>query len=212
MNAVRRAGLAVLARAVLARAVLARAVLALAVGAEALLAVSACAGRTPASSARWQPGPDPSSTVDSNTGGPPTRLRIPSLGVDTALVDLRLDDKGALEVPKDFHVAGWYADGTRPGDAGPAIIAGHVDSKQGPAVFFRLHELKVGDTIEVARDERWLAFRVVDLERYPKDQFPTDKVHGPTPGAELRLITCGGAFNSQTRSYRDNVVVYAILS
>jgi sortase (surface protein transpeptidase) len=165
--------------------------------------------RSPAlDSVQWKAGtPTGSSTP---TGPAPTRVRIPTIAVDSALVDLRLDAAGALESPKDYAVAGWYADGTRPGDAGPAIIAGHVDTKQGPAVFFRLHELRAGQTIEVMRGERWVSFKVLAVRKYPKSTFPTDEVYAPTPNAQLRLITCGGTFDSARRSYVDNVVVYAV--
>jgi sortase (surface protein transpeptidase) len=147
-------------------------------------------------------------TVPDDT--PPGRLRIPAIGVDAPLDPLHLDAAGALEAPRDYARPGWYAEGTVPGDDGPAVIAGHVDSRQGPAVFFRLHELRPGDTVEVARGDRWLRFRVVGSERYPKNRFPNAHVYGPTPDAELRLITCGGTFDRHRGSYVDNVVVYAV--
>jgi hypothetical protein len=141
---------------------------------------------------------------------PPTRVRVPKLGVDSSLVGLRLGPDGALEAPKDYQQAGWYAQGTIPGEVGPAVIAGHVDSLHGPAVFYRLVDLRPGDRIEVQRDGVWLPFLVVATGRYPKNKFPTAEVYGPTPTAELRLITCGGTFDHTARSYRDNVVVYAV--
>jgi hypothetical protein len=143
-------------------------------------------------------------------GAPPTRVRIPTIGVDSALEPLRLDASGALAGPKDYAEAGWYADGTVPGDVGPAVIAGHIDSTRGPAVFYRLGQLHPGDLVEVARSGRWLAFRVVAVGRYPKHAFPTAAVYGPTPDPQLRLITCGGAFDRARRSYVDNTVVYAV--
>jgi LPXTG-site transpeptidase (sortase) family protein len=155
----------------------------------------------PAASSTALPAPQPQT--------PPTRVRIPAIRVDSPLETLDLDGAGALRPPRDFAKAGWYAAGTAPGDVGPAVIAGHVDSRQGPAVFFRLHQLKPGDTIQVARGERWLGFRVVATDRYPKNRFPTEAVYGPTPDPQLRLITCGGVFDSDRRSYVDNVVVYA---
>jgi len=145
-------------------------------------------------------------------GPAPERVRIPAIGVDSALESLALDAEGALGAPKAYDHAGWYADGTRPGDVGPAVIAGHVDSHTGPAVFYRLHQLKQGDTIEVARSGGTTAkFRVLAVRKYPKKAFPTDEVYAPTPNAQLRLITCGGAFDQSSRSYVDNVVVYAVL-
>ncbi|HTJ34452.1 MAG TPA: class F sortase [Dactylosporangium sp.] len=141
----------------------------------------------------------------------PTRLRIPALGVDSPLESLQQDAAGVLESPKAYGEAGWFADGTYPGDPGPAVVAGHVDSKTGPAVFYRLHELKPGDTVDVQRGDGWLTFRVTASEHYAKAQFPSTKVYGPTPVPELRLITCGGEFDQSRHSYRDNLVVYAVL-
>jgi sortase (surface protein transpeptidase) len=143
-------------------------------------------------------------------GAAPTRVRIPAIGVDSPLERLRLDAGGALTPPADFAEAGWYADGTVPGDVGPAVIAGHIDSTRGPAVFFRLDRLHAGDLVEVARGGDWLAFRVVAVDRYPKRAFPTAAVYGPTPDPQLRLITCGGAFDRSRRSYVDNTVVFAV--
>jgi hypothetical protein len=145
------------------------------------------------------------------TAGPPTRLRIASLKVDTGLEALAVDRTGTLASPKEYGQAGWFAAGTVPGDPGPAVIAGHVDSRTGPAVFFRLHELKPGAEVAVERAGQWLVFTVTAVERHPKARFPSEKVYGPTPGAELRLITCGGVFDQDRNSYRDNVVVYAVL-
>jgi LPXTG-site transpeptidase (sortase) family protein len=158
-----------------------------------------------ASDNQWQEATPAAATVQ-----PPTRVRIASIGVDTSLEDLKLDEHGSLTPPHDFAKAGWYADGTVPGEAGPAVIAGHVDSHNGPAVFFRLNELKVGSTIEVTRADRVVTFKVLAVKRYPKAEFPTNEVYAPTPNAQLRLITCGGAFDSSRRSYVDNVVVYAV--
>jgi sortase (surface protein transpeptidase) len=140
----------------------------------------------------------------------PTRLKVKAIGVDTALETLRLGDDGELTPPEDFGRAGWYADGTRPGDVGPAVIAGHVDSKRGPAVFYRLRELEAGDRIDVVRGGRTVRFTVTSTAWYPKKRFPTDRVYGPTPDRQLRLITCGGVFDRSLRSYRDNLVVYAV--
>jgi hypothetical protein len=141
---------------------------------------------------------------------PPTQVRIPSIAVDSPLESLAVDAAGALQGPVDFGKAGWYAAGVGPGEIGPAVIAGHVDSAAGPAVFYRLRDLKAGDVIEVARGDRWIPFRVVASERYPKNQFPTERVYRPTPVPELRLITCGGTFDRTRRSYEDNIVVYAV--
>jgi LPXTG-site transpeptidase (sortase) family protein len=169
-------------------------------------------GAAPA--AAWRPAtpsvlPEPPTPSPALTGEP-SRVRIAAIGVDARLTELHLDQAGELVAPTDYGVPGWYADGTLPGDVGPAVIAGHVDSKSGPAVFYRLHELRPGDLIEVDRGGQWLDFQVISTERYPKDQFPTERVYGPTPDRQLRLITCGGSFDRARGSYVDNLVVYAI--
>jgi LPXTG-site transpeptidase (sortase) family protein len=143
--------------------------------------------------------------------GSPTRVRIDALAVDSALVDLALDDRGQLAAPTSYDVAGWFAAGVLPGEAGPAVIAGHVDSAAGPGVFYRLHELKTGDAVDVLRGGTWVRFRVTTTEQYAKDRFPSERVYRPTPDAELRLITCGGDFDRGRLSYRDNIVVYAVI-
>jgi sortase (surface protein transpeptidase) len=142
----------------------------------------------------------------------PVRLQIPAIDVSTPLVKLgRLPD-GSLEVPKAWDTAGWYDQGPRPGQPGPAIILGHVDSKTGPAVFYQLRALRPGDIVRVGlADGRTLTFRVQRLQRYPKDEFPTEAVYFPTLDRDLRLITCGGDFDYARDSYVDNIVVYATL-
>ncbi|MBV9383736.1 MAG: class F sortase, partial [Streptosporangiaceae bacterium] len=125
------------------------------------------------------------------------------------LSSLGLTASGALQVPP-VTVAGWYTGSPRPGATGPAIIAGHIDSDYGPAVFYRLAQLRPGDRIYIRRTDGTLAvFRVTSIHSYPKTHFPTEAVYGPTPDPELRLITCGGAFDPTTGSYLSNVVVYA---
>jgi LPXTG-site transpeptidase (sortase) family protein len=162
--------------------------------------------------ARWNPEPTAATASTPPVGPPPTKVRIPSIGVESGLVELHLDANGKLEAPKDYATAGWYADGTRPGDPGPAIIAGHVDTVHGPAVFKRLRDLAAGATVEVTRGDSVVTFKVLAVKRYPKAEFPTDEVYAPTPNAQLRLITCGGAFDQSQRHYVDNVVVYAAAS
>jgi hypothetical protein len=139
----------------------------------------------------------------------PTALRVPAAGVDVSLPPVGLDRSGALVPPAVG--AGWYADGPVPGETGPAVIAGHVDWAGSPAVFARLDELGAGDELLVDHvDGTTSRFTVSHVERYTKSAFPTAAVYGPTPGAELRLITCGGVFDRAAGSYRDNVVVYAV--
>ena len=141
-------------------------------------------------------------------------VAIPAIGVDTAPVEtLALLPDGSLAAPVDFARTGWFAAGAVPGETGPAVIAGHVDSVAGPAVFYRLPELQVGDEVLVGlSDGRTVAFRVDGVQQAPKDDFPTEAVYGPTPDAQLRLITCSGEFDRVERSYLDNTVVFASLA
>ena len=145
----------------------------------------------------------------------PVSLVIPSIGVrTTGIVDLKVDKNGKLEAPGDFAKAGWYAAGPTPGEFGPAVIGAHVDSKSGPAVFYRLGSLKKGAKVSVLRRDGSTARFVVDrVARYSKADFPTTTVYGDTKGrAELRLITCGGAFDQSTGHYVDNIVAFAHLT
>jgi Sortase domain len=153
---------------------------------------------------------EPSGAAIPQPQGLPTRLLVTAIGIDTPLESLHLGKDGALTPPRDFARAGWYADGTAPGDQGPAVIAGHVDSERGPAVFYRLRELQTGDRIEVVRGRGTIRFTVVSTAWYPKTTFPTGDVYGPTPDRQLRLITCGGVFDHHLQSYKDNLVVYAV--
>jgi LPXTG-site transpeptidase (sortase) family protein len=142
----------------------------------------------------------------------PVSLTIPLIGVQTQLMTLGLDSEGAMQVPplSEAAVAGWYTGSPRPGAVGSAIIVGHIDSESGPAVFYRLDELRRGDDVYVKRADGTTAeFRVTSVRTYLKDHFPTQTVYGPTPDAELRLITCGGAFDPVTHHYLSNIVVYA---
>jgi hypothetical protein len=145
----------------------------------------------------------------------PVRLEIARIGVSTTLQRLGKDGHGAVEVPsgpRRWREAGWYAGGTRPGDPGSAVILGHVDSKRGPAVFFRLRELRRGDVIAITRaDGSSLRFAVDRTEQYDKRRFPTDAVYYPTLTPELRLVTCGGEFDATAGHYRSNVIVFATL-
>jgi LPXTG-site transpeptidase (sortase) family protein len=143
----------------------------------------------------------------------PVSLTIPLIGVKTNLMTLGLGADGELQVPplSMASVAGWYTGSPRPGSIGSAIIVGHIDTTKGPAVFYRLNKLTRGDEIYVKRADGTLAeFRVTSVQSYPKDDFPTQEVYGPVPDAELRLITCGGAYDFATHHYVRNTVVYAI--
>lgn len=140
----------------------------------------------------------------------PVRLRIPAIGVSTRVVPLRLDARGKLIAPSSFVRVGWNEAGPEPGEKGVAVIAGHVDSRTGPAVFHRLRELQEGARIHVDRaDGSTATFVVGRLARYPKNGIPDKEVYGTARGAELRLITCGGTFDRARKSYRDNLIVFA---
>jgi sortase (surface protein transpeptidase) len=144
---------------------------------------------------------------------PPVRIEIPAIGVASALVRLGLNPDGTMQVPGDYGVAGWFTGGPAPGDIGPAVIAGHVDSRSGPAIFYRLGALRNGDAIRIIRADGTTARFVADnVVRYPKRAFPTQAVFGPAPDPVLRLITCGGRFDRARRSYVDNVIVTAHLA
>jgi sortase (surface protein transpeptidase) len=139
----------------------------------------------------------------------PVALTIPAIDVRAKLVRLGVTARGTLQVPSSTSVAGWYTGSPRPGDIGSSVIAGHIDSYLGPGVFFRLRLLHAGNLVYVREaDGRLAVFRVTSVRMYPKNHFPTATVYGPSPDAELRLITCGGLFDHATNSYLSNVVAY----
>jgi sortase (surface protein transpeptidase) len=140
----------------------------------------------------------------------PVRIRIPRIGVTSTLDRLGRARDGTIEVPARWEVAGWYELGPRPGEPGSAVILGHVDSKRGPAVFFRLRQLRPGDGIEVAgADGSVVRFVVERTAQFDKRRFPTDEVYYPTLTPALRLVTCGGEFDTAAGHYRSNVIVFA---
>lgn len=142
----------------------------------------------------------------------PVGLKIDRIRMNSQLVGLGLTEGGALAVPSGeyYDYPGWYAHGAAPGERGPAVIAGHLDSDSAPSVFHRLGELAPGDVIEIDRADGSVIFFTVDrVGQYSKDNFPTEAVYGPTSEPELRLITCGGGYDRREASYQDNVVVFA---
>lgn len=145
-------------------------------------------------------------------GSPPVGLDIPGIDVhSTDIVDLGLADDGSIEVPRDASSPGWFTPGPAPGQLGPAVIAGHVDSTTGPAVFYRLGQLRPGDRVEVTRaDGTVAAFSIDRVLTFEKDDFPTRAVYGATTRAELRLITCSGDYDDDT-GYDSNTVAFAHL-
>jgi sortase (surface protein transpeptidase) len=174
----------------------------------------------PPAPAGWAPVPTPT-TAPTWTEAPPApaagtarpvRLRIPAIGVDSRIVDIGVDGDGALVPPATTDVTGWFTGGPAPGGTGPALLAGHVDSYTGPGVFFRLTELRRGDTVVVARaDHSSVTFVVDSTRRVSKTAFPTELVYAPKPVSMLRLVTCGGSFDGAARSYRDNIIVNATI-
>lgn len=173
----------------------------------ALVALSGVSSATAAGAPTGRP-----VVVDTAPGRPatPVRLAVPSAGVDAALAGSGLDATGALVPPADPVLAGWYTGGPPPGATGPAVIAGHVDWAGAPGVFSGLAELEPGAEVVVTlADGSTVRFSVTRVVRHAKSAFPSTEVYAPTSGAELRLITCGGAFDRDRGSYEDNVVVFA---
>ncbi|MFF4014168.1 class F sortase [Streptomyces sp. NPDC001843] len=145
---------------------------------------------------------------------PPTRIRIPAIRVNAPLMGLGLTSSGSLDVPPagNKNLAGWYEAGITPGERGTAIVAGHVDNTEGPAVFYDLGGLRRGAAIEVDRQDGSVAVFTVDaVEVYSARDFPDKKVYGPAKRPELRVITCGGGYSKLT-GYQGNVVVFAHLT
>ncbi|WP_433251594.1 class F sortase [Streptosporangium sp. CA-135522] len=140
----------------------------------------------------------------------PSRLDIPSLGIRAPLMKLGVTD-GQIELPpyEKPGTAGWVKDSAVPGEEGPAVILGHVDTKTAPAVFFKLKQIREGQVVKIVRSDGKVAqYRVDSVEQVGKDRFPADKVYLEDG---LRLITCGGNFDWDKHEYRDNVIVYATL-
>jgi sortase (surface protein transpeptidase) len=169
-----------------------------------------------------QPEPAPSTTPVTARATPlrmtrsePTEINIPRIGVAAKIMGLGVDAEGMLEAPplEQAQLAGWYQTGPSPGEIGNGVVVGHVDSHaMGPAVFFKLGELRAGDVIEIKRKDASVAKFVVDgTASYPKSEFPTDLVYGPSDEAGLRLVTCGGEFDRTAHSYLNNIIVFAHL-
>ncbi|BCL26031.1 class F sortase [Streptomyces aurantiacus] len=169
--------------------------------ATAAAADSAVAGR----SRPGTPAPLSFSVVD--------RIRIPAIQVDAPAVPVDLDMDGWVDAPpaEDPNLAGWFSGAVSPGEKGTAVVVGHVDNRQGPAVFYGLGALKKGNRVEVARrDGKIAVFETYGIEVFDKNNFPGDRVYGNTGNPELRVITCGGGFSKQN-GYDGNVVVFARL-
>ncbi|MFJ2030458.1 class F sortase [Streptosporangium sp. NPDC087985] len=155
--------------------------------------------------------PEPLKSV----GVKPYRIAISKIGMLAPLMALGVDSKKEIQTPplSKPNQAGWYKYGPVPGQQGPSVVLGHVNTRSGAAVFSRLKEVKRGDTIKVSRSDRTIVeFTVDGVEQVSKSAFPTKRVYGNTGEATLRLITCGGVYNSKTHHYTDNIIVYATLS
>lgn len=148
-----------------------------------------------------------------NSVSAPEEIRISEIGVKAKIIKLGLNADQTLEVPKNYSQAGWWTGGSHPGEVGPAVIVGHLDSKIGPAVFYGLQQLQQGHEIQILDTAGHMTvFKVDQLIQVSKDQFPTKVVYGQTDRPTLRLVTCGGSFNQWTGHYRDNIIVFASLA
>jgi LPXTG-site transpeptidase (sortase) family protein len=173
------------------------------------------AGRVAGPAAERGPAPATRSArigdVDQASAPVPERLRIPSLDVDAPVISVGVTGNGDMEVPKDVRDVGWYRHGPAPGEPGAAVLAGHVDSReQGRGVFFDLRRLDVGSHVVVTNSAGNVQrYEVVARRTYDKPRLPTDALFSRTGPPQLVLITCGGDFDNEAGSYRENVVVYA---
>ena len=168
-----------------------------------------------------QPSPGAAGATGPSARGPwlprslPVSVAIPAIGVDSRLLDLGLNSDGTIQVPSlqtSPDQAAWYKYSATPGQIGTSVIEGHVDTYQGPAVFFRLGALQPGDNIDVTLADGVTAiFRVTGVREYPKSNFPSETIYGATHYAALRLITCGGVFDYATGHYLSSIVVFASL-
>jgi hypothetical protein len=166
----------------------------------------------PSTEAAGGTAPAPSRVVSPAARSAPVALRIPAIGVSVGVSELGLNPDRTVQVPTDFQKPGWFRLGPSPGQVGSSVILGHVDSYKGPAVFFRLRSLRVGDRVEVSLADGVVAHFVVrKVAMYPKEQFPARQVYGSHGYSALQLVTCGGKFDARARSYRSNVVVYTSL-
>jgi LPXTG-site transpeptidase (sortase) family protein len=139
----------------------------------------------------------------------PVRLTIPSVNIAADIEKVGLTTAGEMDVPKNWDDAGWFAPGTRPGETGNAVIAGHLDSKTGTAAFWNLKKISIGDEVLV-EDANGVTyhFQVKKIENYEEDSAPLKEIFGKTNGTHLNLITCGGKWNKKLGKYEERVVVY----
>jgi hypothetical protein len=178
-----------------------------------LISVSAAPGATPSAAPSAAPSPS-ASTRPGLARAEPTRLKILPIAVDAPFMPLSIGPSGQLDAPPqdESNLVGWFREGVTPGEAGTAIVAGHLDTKTGPGVFMNLSSLKPGNLVDVVRkDGTTVTFSVDDVESFSKSDFPDDRVYADTPDPQLRLITCGGEYDKKAKDYKENVVVFAHL-
>ncbi len=142
----------------------------------------------------------------------PTTIEIPSLNINTNIEQVGRLENGQMGVPKGLDTVGWFSDGVKPGSPGNAVMAGHVDSKSGPAVFYKLEDLEDGDEVIVKdQDGKTLTFEVTDKEKYNRKTAPVDKIFDYSYGSKLNLITCTGNFNRDEGTHEERLVIYTEL-
>ncbi|WP_372869056.1 class F sortase [Planomicrobium okeanokoites] len=164
---------------------------------------------------------DPPATAEKATGPEsepklsgiePAVIDIPAIGEQAEIINVGLTEDGAMEAPTSIYEIGWYAPGTKPGSAGNAVMAGHVDGLNSPGTFFNLKKLEKGDEIHITGTEgEQLTFVVTDKKSYTPEDAPLEKIFGASSGANLNLITCTGTFNADTGDYEERLVVYTEL-
>lgn len=174
---------------------------------------ASAAASSPAAAVPQQASPAPT-TAPALSRSVPTRLKIPAIAVNAPFTPLSIGASGRLDAPppNDRNLVGWFKGGVTPGERGAAIVAGHVDTMTGPAVFLQLRFLRPGSTVAITRTDGTVAtFKVDTVETFSKAKFPDKRVYADTPDAQLRLITCGGTYDKKAKDYEDNVVVFAHL-
>ena len=194
-------------------------------GAVGVLLILGGAATVSVAASAQQHAPQPSLAAAGAIGSParlslrrslPVSVDIPAIGVNSKLLHLGVNADGTIQVPSletSSGEAAWYKYSATPGQIGASVIEGHVDSYDGPAVFFRLGALRPGDTVDVTLADGITAiFRVTGVRKYAKSDFPAKTIYGATRYAALRLITCGGAFDYATGHYLSSIVVFASLT
>ncbi|MGD6776872.1 MULTISPECIES: class F sortase [Bacillaceae] len=158
-----------------------------------------------------QTGPKKSEMVTAPQGIIPTRLTIPAINVDANINSYGLDESGAMAVPEDGETVAWFEPGTKPGAKGNAVLAAHVDDYTGPAIFFYLKDLEIGDEVLVADGDQTLTFVVTGKEAYPYNEAPIRTIFGPSNNQQLNLITCTGLYDRKTNNHQERLVIYTEL-